>query len=345
MLRSLGIGCVAALLATPAWADRERAALVCVDVQQDGEVGRAVERAVFAHLGPVAIEVKDKDAVGASCDLAASQVEVASSLELWEVRVTVPGGDCAYERHIAREGSLAAQSEEVGNVAASLVDVVKGGCPGVQAEEASVPEPPVPVEEATVNVRSAPRVEAPALDDVAVRGAVRKKRAVRADLGLSVGYRGGVPLGRARWQHALALRLDWKPVEAAWLAAGYDVVGTARPTPDLEVRHHPASLGAGYRHLLGKRFDLRLGGRVVGDVVTARTELASGRTVEKTLFLPLLGPSLALGVHFARRLQLGLHADLDVSLRRIRGKQGGVAPVTLWTGISLGVDLGPRKRK
>jgi hypothetical protein len=345
MLRVLAIGCVAALLATPARADGERPAFVCVDVHENGEVGRAVERSVFAHLGPVAMEVRRSGEIGIACDLARSHVEVAGSVELWNVRVTVPGGDCAYERNIEREGSLAAQSEEVGNVAASLVDVVKDGCPGGTAEEASVPEPPAPVEEATMQVRSAPRVEVAGADDVSVSGAVTRKPALRPDLGLSVGYRGGARFGAGRWQHALALRLSWKPVEVAWLAAGYDVVGTARPRRDLEVQHHPISLGAGYRHAFGKRFDLRLGGRVVGDVARARAELPSGRIVEQTVFLPLVGPSLAVGVDFAKRLHLGLHADLDVSLRRARGREGGVAPVTLWTGISFGVDLGPRKRK
>jgi hypothetical protein len=345
MLRLLGIGCVAALLATPAWADGERATFVCVDVQQDGEAGRAVERAVVAHLWPVAMKVGKNGEVGVACDLARSRVEVASSVELWNVRVTVPGEDCAYERNIEREGSVAAQSEEVGNVAASLVDVVKDGCPGGEVEEASVPEPLAPVEEATVQVRSAPRVEGPSVDEVSVRGAVSRKPVVRPDIGLSVGYRGGVPLGTLRWRHALALRLDWKPVEAAWLAAGYDVVGAARPSPGLEVQHHPISLGAGYRHGFGKRFDLRLGGRVVGDVARTSKELRSGRIVEQTVFLPLIGPSFAVGVDFAKRLHLGLHTDLDVSLRRARGREGGVAPVTLWTGISFGVDLGPRKRK
>lgn len=345
MLRMLGIGCVAAMFSTPAWADGERAALVCVDVQENGDVGRTVERAVLAHLGPMALEVRRKAEAGVSCDSARSWVEVASSVELWNVRVTVPGEDCAYERHIDREGSLAAQSEEVGNVAASLVDVVRDGCLEMQAGASVVPEQPQPATERTVQVRGAPTVEASTAGEVAVRGAAERTRVVRADVGLSIGYRGGVPLGRPRWQHALALRLDWKPIAAAWLAAGYDVAAATHPKADLEVEHHPISLGAGYRHAFGKRFGLRLGGRVVGDVARVRTELGPGRTTEATVFLPTLGPSLALGVDFARRLHLGLHADLDVSLRRIRGRQGGLAPVTLWTGISFGVDLGPKKRK
>lgn len=215
------------------------------------------------------------------------------------------------------DGRLSLGLEALGNVVSSASQALVGGVSIAGISEATVlvePEPIAP-EPDTSSATADP--EGPRLSTEAKDGRPRWNR-----LTLGAGYAGNTYAPELRWQHGVALRVGWKPTPQSWIALGYDVVSVARfrdGAAALRVARHPIVLRGGYGWRFGKRWIVPLGGRIVVDPTTQRTEAIdpSFRPGDPSTGVQVgLGGVTGVMVETSRWLRVRLDLGADVMLGR-----------------------------